>query len=215
MQTLWYAPRVVPSDLELLERWRGGDAAAGEDLFERHFDAVVRFFRNKTDEAAEDLVQQTFLGCMRGQQRFRGDASFRTYLFVVAHNVLKNHYRRRGRAEAEVDFSVSSVFDLAPSPSLIVARRQEHQRLLEGLRRIPLELQVALELHYWEGLSATEIGIVLELPAGTVKTRLRRAKQLVRERMDALAALDSPAPEATEADLEAWARAVRGDLLAQ
>jgi RNA polymerase sigma factor (sigma-70 family) len=208
---LWYAPDTVLSDLELLERWQAGDATAGEVLFERYFDAVVRFFRNKADDA-DDLVQKTFLGCVRGQQRFRGDSSFRTYLFVVAHNVLKNHYRGR-RLGTSIDFGVSSVFELAPSPSQVVAKQRAQQQLLEGLRRIPLELQVALELHYWEGLSATEIGRVLEMPAGTVKTRLRRGKQLVREHMDAVAG-QAERRCATEADLEKWARSVRDELLA-
>ena len=211
MAMLCYPVDVAPSDLELLERWRSGDAAAGEALFERHFDAVVRFFRNKTDGAADDLVQKTFLGCVRGQERFRGESSFRTYLFVVAHNVLKNHYREQRRAE--VDFGVSSVFELAPSPSTIVAQQRTAQLLLAALRRIPLELQVALELHYWEGLSSTEIGAVLELPTGTVKTRLRRAKQLLGQHMQTLNGRMEPLV-ATEDDLEKWARAVRHDLLA-
>jgi RNA polymerase sigma-70 factor (ECF subfamily) len=201
----------VASDLELLARWRDGNADAGEDLFERHFDAVVRFFRNKIDEGADDLVQKTFLGCLRGKERFRGDASFRSYLFVAAHNVLKNHYRARARPGAAVDFSVNSVWDFAPSPSSVMARRREHQLLLEALRRIPVELQVALELQYWEGLSATEIGEVLELPAGTVKTRLRRAKQLVAEHMKRA---QGRGLEASEEDLLGWATSVRGELLA-
>jgi RNA polymerase sigma-70 factor (ECF subfamily) len=74
-----------------------------------------------------------------------------------------------------------------------------------------VELQVALELQYWEGLSATEIGEVLELPAGTVKTRLRRAKQLVAEHMKRA---QGRGLEASEEDLLGWATSVRGELLA-
>lgn len=52
--------------------------------------------------------------------------------------------------------------------------------IVDALRRIPVELQIALELHYWEGLSASEFADVLDIPLGTVKTRLRRAKQRLR-----------------------------------
>ena len=72
-----------PDDRELLEAWRGGDEAAGRALFERHFDAIFRFFRAKLPEAAEDLTQQTFLGCLKGKERYRGESSFRTYLFTM------------------------------------------------------------------------------------------------------------------------------------
>src|SRR6185436_6575853 len=70
-------------DAELLSAWRGGDEKAGAELFERHFEALFRFFRNKAGDQAEDLVQETFLACLSGPA-FRGEASFRTYLFTVA-----------------------------------------------------------------------------------------------------------------------------------
>ena len=53
------------SDFELLEAWREGDQRAGRELFARHFDAIYRFFRSKIEDAADDLTQQTFLGCVK------------------------------------------------------------------------------------------------------------------------------------------------------
>jgi RNA polymerase sigma factor (sigma-70 family) len=175
----------MDDDLALLEAWSRGDAAAGEALFERHFDAVVRFFRNKVDDSPDDLVQRTFLGCVEARDRFRGDASFRTFVFAVAHNVLKNHFR--ARRQAPVDFSIDSAYGLVPSPSAVVARHRTQQRLLDALRRIPLDHQIAMELHYWEGLTAAELAATVDIPIGTAKTRLRRGKELLHDSLAALA----------------------------
>ncbi len=173
-------------DAELLEAWAGGDKAAGERLFERHFEAVARFFRNKlaADVAHEDLIQQTFLGCVEARDRFRGEASFRSFLFAIAHRQLAKHWRSRSRDR--LDFQTVSIFDLDASPSAALAQNQEQQRLLLALRRIPIDSQVALELHYWESMTAAEIGEVLGIPLGTAKTRLRRAKQLLEAELRAV-----------------------------
>lgn len=198
-------------DRELLAAWRGGDARAGERLFERHFDAVFRFFRNKIDDGPEDLVQATFLGCLEARDRFRGDASFRTFVFSVAKNVLWNHYRSRQKDARRVDFSVDSAYGLIPSPSVVVAQHREAQDLLEALRRIPVEYQIALELHYWEDMSASELAAVEDIPLGTAKTRLRRGRALL---IEALAALDPKAPGPVEDDqVDARARALRTVVL--
>ena len=167
-------------DFELLEAWRGGDEAAGERLFARHFDAVARFFRNKITEAPDDLVQETFLGAVQGRARIQQDA-FRPFLFGVANNVLRNYFRARRRGGVAVDFSVDSAFGLVPSPSAVVARQRTQQLLLEGLRRIPLQYQVALELHYWEDATAADLAAAVDIPVGTAKTRLKRGKELLLE----------------------------------
>lgn len=93
-----YAPatlKTVRSDVDLLEAWRSGDTKAGGELFDRHFASIHRFFHNKVGDGLEDLVQQTFLRCTEGVERFRSDSSFRTYLFGVAHNLLREHIRRK------------------------------------------------------------------------------------------------------------------------
>jgi len=61
----------------------------------------------------------------------------------------------------------------------MVAEDRRQQMMLSALRRIPIDHQTMLELHYWEGMTALEIGGMLEVPVGTAKTRLRRAKQLL------------------------------------
>jgi RNA polymerase sigma factor (sigma-70 family) len=196
------------SDGELLQAWGAGDRAAGEALLARHFEAVVRFFQNKVERDHDDLIQKTFLGCLEGRARFRGDGSFRAFLFGVAHNVLGKHLRQRYREPASLDFAHVSVAELGDSPSLLVAEDQQQQLMLHALRRIPLDHQVVLELHYWEGMTAAEIGEMLAVPVGTAKTRLRRAKQLLAAELSDLHAGVTGA-EPTETRLDTWARGIR------
>ena len=202
----------VRNDFELLEAWRGGDEAAGRELFSRYFDAVYRFFRNKIDEGAEDLVQQTFMGLVQGKDKFRGDASFRTYVFMIARKRLYTFLRDRDRARDPLEFHSTSVADLGlVSPSRAVAVRQEQQLLLQALRRLPLEMQVALELFYWEEMSVTEIADVLETPVGTVKSRLQRARVRLDEILVQLSESDEALLKSTMDNFEVWAK----DLQAQ
>ncbi|PRP90532.1 ECF RNA polymerase sigma-E factor [Enhygromyxa salina] len=198
------------SDAQLLRAWADGDKRAGEQLFERHFEAIARFFRNKlpADTQHEDLIQQTFLGCVEARDRFRGDSSFRSFLYAIAHNQLAKHWRSRSRDR--VDLKSVSAFDLDPSPSAALARDQDQHQLLLALRRIPLDSQVALELHYWEAMTAAEIGEVLGVPLGTAKTRLRRAKQLLEAELRALDGGLRVEPTGTR--LDTWARELKDAL---
>ena len=199
----------MESDRDLLQRWRTGDRAAGNVLFKRHFESVYRFFRNKVDVDAPDLIQKTFLGCLESRERVRGDSSFRTYLFAVAHNVLYKHLRSRSRSP--LDFGVTSVHDLRPTATALLVRRGEERALLQALRQIPLEHQVTLELYFWEKLPAREMAEIQGVPEGTIRTRLRRAKQLLEQALARVAG--SPAElHDTLANLDAWASSVRAQV---
>lgn len=198
---------LLPTDFELLDAWRAGDRDAGNQLFERYFEAICRFFANKVHHQIDDLIQKTFLGCVEGRDRFQKQASFRTYLFAVANNVLRAHFRQR-RPGAEFDSSEAAVDDFTPSPSRILAYQQEQRLLLEALRRIPLDHQLVLELYYWEDMAAPELAQVLGIPEGTVRSRLRRAKEALADKMTSLAG----SPEllrTTLSDLEKWVRSLR------
>lgn len=200
-----------PTDGELLEGWAAGDHRAGERLFGRHFEAVVRFFHNKIDRDAEDLIQKTFLGCLEARAAFRGEGSFRAFMFGVARNVLGKHLRQRYREPAALDLAHVSITELGSSPSQLLAADQHQQLMLTALRRIPIDHQTVLELHYWEGMTAQEVGQMLEVPVGTAKTRLRRAKQLLAaELSDLLAGVTGSEP--TETRLDTWARGIRARL---
>lgn len=200
-------------DRELLQAWCAGDQEAGNELFERHYPSVVRFFHNKVSEPAQDdLIHETFLACMKSAPRFRGQARFKTFLFAIAHNVLADYIRqlnrRMARLGSETDVDDTPAEDFGLSPVASVVQQQEHRVLLEALRRIPLIHQVTLELYYWEDLSAVEISHVLGVPTNTIKTRLRDGRGYLKQQLDAL----SSSPEAlrsTTDDLDRWARRVR------
>ncbi len=202
-----------PSDEALLTAWCGGDPSAGEALFERHYESIARFFRNKVGhDTAPDLIQRTFLALVESRSRFRGESSFRTFIFAVAHNVLGRHYRSKRRGGEHLDFATVSVSDLGPSPTAILARRDEERALLAALRRIPLEHQEILELYFWEKMKAREIATILSMPEGTIRTRIRRAKQLLEDAMRAIGT-SREIIESTISGLDRWAAEVRGHLL--
>lgn len=195
------------SDFELLDAWAAGDDRAGNRLFKRHFDAVYRFFRNKIDRGAEDLVQQTFMAAVEGRHRFRRESSFKTYLFATARYVLYGQYRRK-RRDAIVDFNSVSAMDLGASPSSMVAKKAEQRLLLESLRTISMDYQVILELYMWEGLTGPQLARILDIGEPGVRSRLRRAKAALRTRMSELA--DSPERlDSTLHNLEDWAESLR------
>ncbi|MEO7731753.1 MAG: sigma-70 family RNA polymerase sigma factor, partial [Kofleriaceae bacterium] len=79
---------IEPTDLQLVDAWRGGDGEAGQALFQRHFDSIYGFFETKCEADADELVQSTFLACLRARDQFRKESSFRTYLFTIARHEL-------------------------------------------------------------------------------------------------------------------------------
>jgi RNA polymerase sigma factor (sigma-70 family) len=166
----------APSDSDLLRAWQQGDAWAFEELTRRHYVSIRRFFDLRVPGAADDLTQQTFLGALEAASRFRGDASFRTFVFAIAHKQLLRSLRERPAALERfgVDESPTSL-------SMIAVRQQEHQFLLMALTQLPLELQLVTELYYWENLRTAEIGEALSLNPSTVAGRLARARDLLGE----------------------------------
>jgi RNA polymerase sigma-70 factor (ECF subfamily) len=201
----------MSSDNELFRAWRGGDRQAGSLLFARHFDAIYRFFRNKLDGDIEDLVQRTFTACVEGRERFREEASFRTYLFAVAHNLLRDHLRRRRRAPDVLDLESTSAVDLGASPLSLVVARAEERVLLQALRRIPMSSQIILELYFWEKLTGAEIGAILGVVEDTARSRIRKAKQQLEATIRQLEATPRDL-ESTLSNLDQWAEAVRRQL---
>ncbi|MCA9656047.1 MAG: sigma-70 family RNA polymerase sigma factor [Myxococcales bacterium] len=198
----------MSDDHELLLAWRRGDATAGQRLIERHLESVHRFFSNKVTGATDDLVQRTFLACMESVEGFEGRASFRSYLFAIARNVLHRHFRERHRAFDPLTISVSHLANDQRSPADRVTELEEQRLLLRALRALPIELQTLLELAYWEGLSDRELGEVLELPPGTIKSRLRKARQQLEEALPRLARSPDVLLSSRQT-LDAWAAGIR------
>jgi RNA polymerase sigma factor (sigma-70 family) len=171
------------SDAELLTAWRDGDGEAGRALLAGNFDLLCRFFNNKVDDEVQDLIQRTMLVCLQNFDRLREASNFRAYLLAIARNELYRHLSRTRAEGQRIDFGVSSIHDLSPSPSRVVAEHRDGQLLLEALRQLPLDEQVALELFYWEDLSYPEIAEIVDVHRDTVKRRLQRARSRLREKL--------------------------------
>lgn len=205
----------MDDDFELLRAWQDGDHEAGNQLVRRHFSSLYRFFRTKLEDGVEDLTQQTLLALVEGRDRFRSEGSFRAYLFGIARRQLMMALRSRYRSRKVFSPADTSIQELQVgtenSPSKVVAAHWEQRLLLSALRSIPVDYQIVVELHYWEGMTVNEIAEVIEVPAGTVKSRLSRARDALQKRIDKLARhqkIDAP----TGDDLGQWIQSIRGRL---
>lgn len=178
-------------DDALLARWRSGERRAGEQLFQRHYQRVERFFVNKVSDPG-DLTQRTFLAFLESVDRYRVGHSVRAYLLGIAWNVLRNHFHRLQARASSLPLETSSIRDLGQTPSEMVAIDQDKQRVRLALQRLPVEQQTALELYIWEELTMREIADVLGWPEGTVKDRLRRAKLRLGELIEDLRPRPTP-----------------------
>ncbi len=170
-------PLVTESDETLLQAWCDGDAGAGEELLRRAFPRLYRFFFNKVGDDVGELVQQTLTACVEHRDKLSAAVSFEAYLLSMARNKLYDHLRRRGRSRELVGDSMPSVRDLGTSIVSLMGRQAREAAVLRALQALPVDLQVVIELHYWSELTTREIADVIEVPVGTVKSRLRRARE--------------------------------------
>jgi RNA polymerase sigma factor (sigma-70 family) len=195
------------SDVELLEGWRRGDRQAGNVLVTRHFPRVRTYFVNKLPNEYEDLVQETFARLVDARDQYRGEASFKTYLFRIARYVLAEHLRKRYRRQFEpANSSIAYLTDRRPSS--LISERETHRLLLDALRQISLDDQDLLELYYWEELTAREVGSLFELVESTVRSRIRAALERLRREYVTLS--NMPHERGLEVDdVELWLRELR------
>jgi len=192
-------------DEELLQAWRDGERAAGNLLLRRHFPAIFRFFASKVD-CPEDLAQRTFQACVESRDRIEGRV--RPYLYGVARNQLLMFFRANGRYQKRFSPQEHSVAASLASPSQLVADHEDQRLLLLALRELPLDLQITIELFYWEDLSVAEVAAITGVPAGTAKSRLHRARTNLKQALEQ-AAHDEAALEHSMRSLHGWASNVR------
>lgn len=197
-------------DFDLLARWKNGDKVAGNLLVDRHFSSVYRFFRSKIDNDVEDLAQRTFLASLERFEQIR-QGTFRAYLLGIARHLLFHQYRHKRTTGKLEDFLEISAEDMQGTPSQLRAVQEEKKLLLKGLRSIPIDFQICVELHYWEGMGVADIAMVLGVQPGTVKSRLFRARQMLRERIEAMHESDQLI-RSTVDNLDQWAGALQRDF---
>lgn len=178
------------TDEEVSQALVTGERQAGAVLYDRFFAPLRGFFVNKVADPSvwDDLIQQTFEVLLGKPGNYKGDSPYRAYVFGVAHNILRAHYRRQRQQNSRRDDSIEqieelSVSDLGPGVSTLVANRAEAQRLIAALRQIPIKYQSVFEMYYWQDLTAADIARSCACPLGTVRGRLRLAKKALLEQL--------------------------------
>jgi len=189
-------------DAALVARWQSGDPRAFEQLVRRHERSVFRLLYRMlgSREEAEDAAQEAFLSLHRHGRRFRREARFSTFLYRVAANAALNRRRSLGRSRArerELAARQAGGSDLPSSPRdpEDAARGSETQaRVQQALLELPGELRMAVVLYDIEGQSYKDIAEILGIPEGTVKSRIHRARQGLRDLLEEFVR-DRPAGE--------------------
>ena len=150
-------------------------------LLQQHFDRLYRFCEAAAPDHAEDLVQDTLVACLESHHRYRNEGTFVSFMLGVARNKVLTHWRRRARRGFAVPIETVPLAALDPSPSTAVRHRNDTTRMLAKLRHLPLDDQLLLQMHYWDGLTGPALSRALDVPEGTVRSRLRRAKARLAE----------------------------------
>jgi RNA polymerase sigma-70 factor (ECF subfamily) len=176
---------VKESDTELVVRARQGDEAAFEQLVLRHqryvFNLAYRVLGDYTE--AEDITQEAFVRVWRGLSGFRGQARFTTWLYRIVHNLCLNRLPGLQRELLQTEPLEEVLADPGPSPADLFAVREQMAFLHAQMDRLPEKYRLVLTLRYLQHLSYDEIAAALEMPMGTVKTHIHRARRLLRERL--------------------------------
>jgi RNA polymerase sigma-70 factor (ECF subfamily) len=177
------------SDEQLLARYLSGDACAFEHLVKRYRPDLLAFLTRLTGDAAaaEDVTQETFLRLHRSADKFESTRGLRPWLFSIAANAARDHHRYHARRQAASlnapvrgnDADSSTLATLHPAntetPHARLERAEVEQRVRRAVDRMPMHLREILLLSYFQQLSYNEISSTLQIPLGTVKSRLHAA----------------------------------------
>jgi RNA polymerase sigma-70 factor (ECF subfamily) len=167
-----------PPDDELLARFRAGDSAAFNEIVDRYerrvFAIAVRICRHHED--ARDVTQDVFVTALKSLSTFRGDAQLATWLHRVTVNASLDLVRRRGRREGPGLEEVGDRPTSEPGPESVAIESVRAREVHLALGRIADDQRAVIVLHDLQGLDYAEVAAALEVPVGTVKSRLHRAR---------------------------------------
>lgn len=173
------------NELELVERCRAGDEGAFQELVDRYKDLVFALIARTVQDRsrAEDLAQDVFLRIHRGLPYFRGEARLSTWIYRIVANVCVQDQTRtpatvslddeRTRARATPSGSDRRFGDL-----------ELRDRLEKAIARLPPNYRLVIAAHYLGGVQYEDLAEALQLPLGTLKTQLHRAKQQLRRLLE-------------------------------
>jgi RNA polymerase sigma-70 factor (ECF subfamily) len=183
------------SDEKLMLRVGKGDKGAFDEIVRRYASKMVNLaYRITGDrELAEDIGQETFLRAYRSASRYREISKFSTWLHTIAINLCRNELRRRkfrmysleGMAERDEEGKIRiDIADEKGKPDREVERRELGRLIKEAVATLPEKFKTPLVLRDIQGLTYEEIGEIMKLPEGTVKSRINRARLRVKELLE-------------------------------
>ena len=183
------------SETVLLERCKGGDTAAWDALIRRYEKSVYKFAYSlcRNHEEAGDIAGQVFLRLYQNLHTFRNEASFTSWLFRIVRNTyLDLCVRPAHRGHLSLDASPTNdneptagrdIMDPSPSPETLCLESETAQMLAKAIHHLPAYQRQVLRMYHTEGKSYEEIAESTGLSIGTVKSRLNRARTMLRERL--------------------------------
>ncbi|MEO0480092.1 MAG: RNA polymerase sigma factor [Planctomycetota bacterium] len=188
-------PDTAPAEVDLLWRFREGDRDAFDLLVGEFHERLVQFFHRLCWDLgqSEDLTQSLFLKLLRSSSRYRPEGKLSTYIFRIATNLWIDHYRsaRPGRRM----FSLDQALQIGHEPSTVgrpgqvapqdaAETSEEKERLRAALEKLTEPHRLVFELAVYQQLPYGEISTVLEIPVGTVKSRMHNTVKALREILD-------------------------------
>jgi RNA polymerase sigma-70 factor (ECF subfamily) len=170
---------------ELVERCRSGDEHAFQELVDRYKDLVFAMIaRTVPDRSrAEDLAQDVFLRIHRGLPYFRGEARLSTWIYRIVANVcVQEHGRPHGAVS--IDDERTGQKAIVSAPDRQFGDFELRDRLEKAIARLPANYRLLVAAHYLRGVQYERLAEALQLPLGTVKTQLYRAKRQLRRMLE-------------------------------
>ena len=177
-----------------MEKLQAGHDAALNDLMARHATPVFHFLCRMTgnEEDANDLAQETFVRVFKSCKSFRSSERFSTWLFTIAANLGRNHFRWRSRhpnvsmdaEKSETSQTLGSTLPAnSPAPSEVALAGERAAAVRQAVQGLPEDLREAIVLCEWEERSVAEAATILEATPKAVESRLYRARGILRERL--------------------------------
>lgn len=170
----------TPSDEELMRLSASDDLEAFGQLVKRYQNQLVNFFRRMGDySSADDLAQETFLRLYRYRERYKPKAKLKTFLYLIARRCWVDHCRSEGRRREKMEraFDAAAIEAEVEQPFLDEARI----RLREALDTLSEEMRAVVVMSVYQGLRYREIAEALDIPLGTVKTRMFNALKKIKD----------------------------------
>jgi RNA polymerase sigma-70 factor (ECF subfamily) len=191
----------------LLERIRAGDRQACTALIDAHYQPVYWYLLDlsRDEQWAADLTQDTFARMWTSLDQFRGESSFRTWLFSIARNEFLQGLRQSQRSPKLAEYlDLELVPDSAPSVEEECSRQDLEQQVRDQVARLPGKYRDTIALHYFAGMSLRDTAQVTGVPRGTAKSRLNQALAMLSKAINAKEACDEDRGFAGHTALQAF-----------